>query len=229
MCGSQELSGVMWQNGGPTFGWLAVGHLQRPVPTEWPRQGARAFLNSASINTQQMRLCNCVPWKGFSVMLKLLFWIICVCLIHVSESQGTEDGGYVFITSQFFVSIWLADHQTDCRTVANTSEQTNKAFKQSSTTWKYDWKTWDIHVKHRLAVIWQMVTVDVLCFVFKPPTLLLWSLILMMGSFFLRSHTTALPLGLAEARMCWTCLFQDTTLMSSAGWKEEQKSLKPDC
>lgn len=34
------------------------------------------------------------------------------------------------------------------------------------------------------------------------PTLLLWSLILMMGSFFLRSHTTAFPLGLAEARMC---------------------------
>lgn len=79
-------------------------------------------------------------------------------------------------------------------------------------------------MKHRFAVIWQMVTVDVLCFVFKPPTLLLWSLILMIGSFFLRSHTTALPLGLAEARMCWTCLFQDTTLISSAGWKEEQKS-----
>lgn len=62
---------------------------------------------------------------------------------------------------------------------------------------------------------------SLLYFVLKRPTLLLWSLILMMGSFFLRSHTTAFPLGLAEARMCWTCLFQDTTLMSSAGWKKE--------
>ncbi len=59
-------------------------------------------------------------------------------------------------------------------------------------------------------------------FCINPPTLLLWSLILMMGSFFLRSHTTAFPLGLAEARMCWTCLFQDTTLTSSAGWRKRQ-------
>lgn len=60
-------------------------------------------------------------------------------------------------------------------------------------------------------------------FVFNAQTLLLWSLILMMGSFFLRSHTTAFPLGLAEARMCWTCLFQDTTLMSSTGWEKKKK------
>lgn len=59
---------------------------------------------------------------------------------------------------------------------------------------------------------------------FKPPTLLLWSLILMMGSFFLRSQTTAFPLGLAEARMCWTCRFHETTLISSAGWKRKEKT-----
>lgn len=58
-------------------------------------------------------------------------------------------------------------------------------------------------------------------FRFNTQTLLLWSLILMMGSFFLRSHTTAFPLGLAEARMCWTCLFQETTLMSSTGWEKK--------
>lgn len=48
-----------------------------------------------------------------------------------------------------------------------------------------------------------------------------------MGSFFLRSHTTAFPLGLAEARMCWTCLFQDTTLMSSTGWEKQMSLLPP--
>lgn len=61
-----------------------------------------------------------------------------------------------------------------------------------------------------------------LLLLYKPPTLLLWSLILMMGSFFLKSQTTAFPLGLAEARMCCTCLFQDTTLMSSAGWNRDK-------
>lgn len=63
---------------------------------------------------------------------------------------------------------------------------------------------------------------DVLCF---PPALkgvhaltrLLWSLILMMGSFFLRSQTMAFPLGFADARMCCTWLFHATTLTSSAG------------
>ncbi len=49
--------------------------------------------------------------------------------------------------------------------------------------------------KHR----YQKATLDL---DWTTPTLLLWSLILMMGSFFLRSHTTAFPLGLAEARMC---------------------------
>jgi len=35
-------------------------------------------------------------------------------------------------------------------------------------------------------------------------TLLLWSLTLMMRSFLRRSQTAARPLGLADARMCWT-------------------------
>lgn len=80
----------------------------------------------------------------------------------------------------------------------------------------------DLFMKHRIALIWQKVTLDMLLLLHKPPTLLLWSLILMMGSFFLKSQTTAFPLGLAEARMCCTCLFQDTTLMSSAGWNGDK-------
>lgn len=51
----------------------------------------------------------------------------------------------------------------------------------------------------------------------EPPTLLLWSLTLMMRSFLRRSHTEARPLGLAEARMCWTCRFHDRQPMSSTG------------
>ena len=53
-----------------------------------------------------------------------------------------------------------------------------------------------------------------------PPltlTLLLWSLTLMMRSFLRRSQTEARPLGLAEARMCCTCRFHATQLMSSRG------------
>lgn len=48
-------------------------------------------------------------------------------------------------------------------------------------------------------------------------TLLLWSLTLIIGSFFLRSHTVARPLGLADAKICWTCLFQAMQLISSGG------------
>lgn len=40
----------------------------------------------------------------------------------------------------------------------------------------------------------------------------------MIGSFFLRSHTTVRPFGEVEANICWTCLFQATPLMSSSGW-----------
>ena len=39
----------------------------------------------------------------------------------------------------------------------------------------------------------------------------------MMGSFFRKSHTTHLPPGEADARMCWTCLFQAKQLMLSGG------------
>lgn len=53
-------------------------------------------------------------------------------------------------------------------------------------------------------------------------TRLLWSLTFMMRSFLRRSHTEAFPPGLAEARMCWTCLFHATQLMSSTGfWTEK--------
>lgn len=52
----------------------------------------------------------------------------------------------------------------------------------------------------------------------KSRTRLLWSLTLMIRSFLRRSHTEAFPPGLAEARMCWTCLFHDTQLMSSTGF-----------
>lgn len=48
-------------------------------------------------------------------------------------------------------------------------------------------------------------------------TLDILSLILMIGSFFLRSHTTHLAANV-EPRMCWTCLFQDTQATSSGGW-----------
>lgn len=59
-------------------------------------------------------------------------------------------------------------------------------------------------------------------------TLLLWSLTLMMGSFFRRSHTVARPLGLADARMCWTCLFHAMQLMSSRGC-HTHNSLSQSC
>ena len=48
-------------------------------------------------------------------------------------------------------------------------------------------------------------------------TVALWSLTLMIGSFFLKSHTTQRPQGDAEANMCCTCLFHDTQLMLSGG------------
>ena len=86
------------------------------------------------------------------------------------------------------------------------------------------WAFWSIHDKQTCNDLAEGLLWTCKSF-FKPPTLLLWSLILMMGSFFLRSHTTAFPLGLAEARMCWTCRFQDTTLMSSAGWKKRWRPL----
>ena len=51
-------------------------------------------------------------------------------------------------------------------------------------------------------------------------TLELVSLTVMTGWFFLRSHTTHLPLGLAEATMCSTWRFHDTETISSGGWRE---------
>lgn len=48
-------------------------------------------------------------------------------------------------------------------------------------------------------------------------TVALWSLTLMIGSFFLKSHTTQRPQGEAEAKMCCTCLFHATQLMLSGG------------
>lgn len=44
-----------------------------------------------------------------------------------------------------------------------------------------------------------------------------------MRSFLRRSHTEARPLGQAEARMCWTCLFHDTQLMSSRGFQTKRQ------
>ena len=52
-------------------------------------------------------------------------------------------------------------------------------------------------------------------------TLDMLSLTLMIGSFFLKSHTTQREPNV-EAKMCWTCLFHDTQETSSGGWKKTQ-------
>jgi hypothetical protein len=50
------------------------------------------------------------------------------------------------------------------------------------------------------------------------------SLTLMIGSFFLKSHTTQRKPNV-EAKMCWTCLFHDTQETSSGGWKKTTISI----
>lgn len=68
---------MTWQNEGPTSGGLASGRLQMPIPTEWPPQGARASLNSASENTSHKSYSD---EKDFQYILYINFIIIVIPL-----------------------------------------------------------------------------------------------------------------------------------------------------
>ena len=76
------------------------------------------------------------------------------------------------------------------------------------------------HVSHRSISFLRLIVLLCVTMCKLLLTLLLWSLTLMIGSFFLRSHTVARPLGLADAKICWTCLFHAMQLISSGGCKE---------